>query len=225
MSAAAPLETLVVTTGDSPRSSIIWLHGLGANYHDFESIVPEITSESMPPLRFVFPNAPVRPITINGGIPTRGWYDIAGLEMDQRQDAEGVRASAASIEELIAAEKEQGIEARNIFLAGFSQGGAIALHVGLRHPETLAGILALSTYLPLADTLAAEKTAAGIATPVFQAHGTYDPVVAFRLGKMTREWLEEAGATVSFHSYPMQHSLCLEEIEEIRSWLGNRLAS
>ncbi len=221
MTAPAPLETLEVLTGENPQHAVIWLHGLGADYHDFESLVPEIITDDFPPIRFIFPNAPVRPITLNGGMPMRGWYDIKGLDMDQRQDSDGIRESQAGIEALISQEKDRGVPASKIILAGFSQGGAVVLHTGIRHPETLGGIIALSTYLPLGDTLDAEKTEAALKTPIFQAHGTYDPIVAYQLGEMTRDLLQSLGVQVTYKTYPMEHSLHYEEIDAIKSWLGN----
>ena len=168
------LETIEIETGASPRAAVIWLHGLGADGHDFEPIVPELGLPAAPALRFVFPHAPLQAVTMNGGAVMRAWYDVTG---DGRQDAAGIRASQARVEALIARERARGVAARSIVLAGFSQGGAVALQTGLRHPERLAGILALSSYLPLPDTLAHEASEANRDVPIFMAHGTQDPVI------------------------------------------------
>jgi len=217
------LPTVEKETGSHPTHSIIWLHGLGADGNDFAPIVPELAAPDWPALRFVFPHAPVRPVTLNGGMPMRAWYDIAGTAIADKQDEAGIRASMADVEHLIAREAERGIPAERVFLAGFSQGGAIALSAGLRHAERLAGIVAMSTYLPLHDKTADELASANRATPVFQAHGTADPVVAPALGTMTRDWLREAGYAVDWHQYPMAHMVCAEEIADLREWLTARL--
>jgi phospholipase/carboxylesterase len=218
-----PLPTVEIETAPNPKHAVIWLHGLGADGHDFEPIVPELVDRSWPALRFVFPHAPVRPVTINGGMPMRAWYDITGMEIAQRQDESGMRTSIAQLEELIAREHERGIAAKNLLLAGFSQGGAIALACGLRHPESLGGIVALSTYLPLAEKTAGEISAANQATPIFQAHGTFDPIVPLPLGKMSCDRLVQLGFHVEWHSYPMAHQVCAEEIDELRKFIGSRL--
>ncbi|HET6603656.1 MAG TPA: carboxylesterase [Xanthomonadaceae bacterium] len=217
------LETLEIVTAAEPRHAVIWLHGLGADGHDFESIVPELIEPDWPPLRFVFPHAPVRPITINGGLRMRAWYDILGLEIAQRQDDAGVRESVGYVRALIAREAERGIAPERVFLAGFSQGGAIALAAGLSHPEPLAGIVALSTYLPLAEQLEAEASAANRDTPIFMAHGSLDPVVGHPLGQMSRDFLVRHGYTVQWHSYAMPHSVSAAEIADLSRWLGERL--
>jgi phospholipase/carboxylesterase len=215
------LPTVEVATGDSPKLSIIWLHGLGADGHDFEPIVPEL---DLPfPARFVFPHAPVRPITVNGGMEMRGWYDIVGFGMNVRQDAAGIRASAAAITRLIDREIERGLTASQIVLAGFSQGGAIALHTALREPRSLAGVLALSTYLPLGETLAAERNAANAAVPIFMAHGSADPLLPLALAESSRRTLHGLGYAVDWHVYPMPHSVCAEEIAAIAAWLAQRV--
>ncbi|HET7267038.1 MAG TPA: alpha/beta hydrolase [Oleiagrimonas sp.] len=217
------LPTVENETAANPTHSIIWLHGLGADGNDFAPIVPELVAPDWPALRFVFPHAPVRPVALNGGMPMRAWYDITGTAIADKQDEAGIRASMVDVEALIAREAERGIPAERVFLAGFSQGGAIALSAGLRHAEQLAGIIALSTYLPLHDKTADELAAANRAMPIFQAHGTADPVVNPPLGTMTRDWLREAGYQVDWHDYPMAHMVCAEEIADLRAWLTNRL--
>ena len=218
--ASAPLETVEIVTGDSPRLAVIWLHGLGADGHDFEPIVPEF--ELPFAVRFVFPHAPVRPITVNGGAAMRGWYDILGWGRNVQQDEAGIRDSAAAVAQLIDREIARGIPAERIVLAGFSQGGAIALHLGLREPRRLAGILALSTYLPIAETLVAEKSAANAAVPLFMAHGATDPVLPLVLAEQSREALAAAGYAVDWHVYRMPHSVCMAEIADISAWLAAR---
>ena len=210
-------------TAASPRYSVIWLHGLGADGHDFAPIVPELVAVDWPALRFVFPHAPVRPVTVNGGMPMRAWYDIVGFDLLAQQDEAGIRASIAATEALIARENARGVPDERVFLAGFSQGGAIALAAGLRHASRLAGIVALSTYLPIADTLAAERSAANAAVPIFQAHGSFDPVVVPPRSSASRDLLQGLGYRVDWHSYPMAHAVCAEEIADLRRWLGARL--
>jgi phospholipase/carboxylesterase len=214
-----------VETGPQPRWSVIWLHGLGADGHDFEPIVPELVEDHWPAIRFVFPHAPVRAVTINGGMRMRAWYDILGLEIAQRQDERGVRESIAFVRELIARENGRGVPSERIVIAGFSQGGAIALAAALRHPERLAGVVALSTYLPIAESSEAERSEANRAMPVFMAHGNLDPVVGHALGLMSRSYLEKLGYTVDWHSYPMPHSVSAEEIADLSAWLGRRFAA
>ena len=218
------LPTVERETGADPSHSVIWLHGLGADGNDFAPIVPELVSPDWPALRFVFPHAPVRPVTVNGGMPMRAWYDILGFDLLSRQDAAGIRASIDAVEALIAREHERGVPSERIVLAGFSQGGAIALAAGLRHAQRLAGIVALSTYLPLADTLAGERSAANAATPIFWGHGTMDPVVILQRGLDSRAALEALGYAIDWHTYPMPHSVCAEEIADLRAWFGPRLA-
>ncbi|OZB60026.1 MAG: carboxylesterase [Lysobacterales bacterium 14-68-21] len=218
------LSTVERETGTDPTHSVIWLHGLGADGNDFVPIVPELVSPQWPALRFVFPHAPVRPVTINGGMPMRAWYDILGMDLMSRQDATGMRASIDAVEALIAREHERGMPSERIVLAGFSQGGAIALLAGLRHAQRLAGIVALSTYLPLADTLAAERSTANAQVPVFWGHGTMDPVVILQRGLDSRAALEALGYAVDWHTYPMPHSVCAEEIADLRRWFDARLA-
>jgi len=218
-----PLPNIEIETAPNPRHAVIWLHGLGADGHDFEPIVPELVDPRWPPLRFVFPHAPVRPVTINGGMPMRAWYDIVGMEIAQRQDERGMRESIAQLEELIAHETARGIASDRILLAGFSQGGAIALACGVRHAQKLGGIIALSTYLPMAEKTAAEAAVANRTTPVFFAHGTFDPVVPLVLGEMSRNHLQELGYAIGWHSYPMAHQVCAEEIADLRGFIGARL--
>ena len=213
------LETVEVETGRNPAASVIWLHGLGADGHDFEPAVPELARPGERALRFVFPHAPVRPVTLNNGYEMRAWYDIIGIDRQSRQDEVGIRGSAAAIQALIARENARGIAAGRIVLAGFSQGGAMALFTGLRYPETLAGIIGLSCYPVLASTLDAEREAANQKTPIFLAHGTFDPMIEVALGQEGRKLLEARGYNVEWHTYPMPHSVSPEEIEAIGTWL------
>lgn len=217
------LPTVENETAANPVYSIIWLHGLGADGHDFAPIVPELVSPEWPAIRFVFPHAPVRPVTINNGMAMRAWYDIYGFDLLSRQDETGTRESIAQVEALIAREHERGVPSERILLAGFSQGGAIALAAGLRHMKKLAGIIALSTYLPIAHTSAAERSAANAAVPIFWGHGTYDPVVALQRGVESRAALEALGYKVDWHTYPMPHAVCPDEIADLRHWIGERL--
>jgi phospholipase/carboxylesterase len=210
------LDAIEIETTPAPTASIIWLHGLGADGHDFEPIVPELGLPKSTAVRFIFPHAPVRPVTINGGARMRAWYDVTP---DGQQDAGGVRASQAHVEALIARERTRGISAGAIVLAGFSQGGAMALQTGLRHPERLAGILALSAYLPLPDTLAQDASTANRDLPIFMAHGTQDPVIPLSWAKRSRDFLLRLGYAVEWHEYLMPHSVCAEEIADIGSWL------
>jgi phospholipase/carboxylesterase len=213
------LETVTVETGPKPTFSIIWMHGLGADVHDFEPLVPELLDEGMPTLRFVFPHAPVRPVTINNGYEMRAWYDIIGIDKRSAEDFAGIKASADAIDDLIKAENKRGVATQRIAIAGFSQGGAMALHIATRHPEKFAGIIALSCYLPLARELATARSPANQATPIFMAHGSQDPVVPFPLGADSRQALEAAGYPVEWHAYPMPHALCEPEVADLRAWL------
>jgi phospholipase/carboxylesterase len=217
------LPTVEHETGPAPAHAILWLHGLGADGNDFAPIVPELVDPAWPAVRFVFPHAPVRPVTINNGVPMRAWYDILSFSPADRQAAPGIRESIAEVQALIRRENERGVPTANIVLAGFSQGGAVALTAGLRHVDPLAGIVGLSTYLPLGDSLAAEGTPANARTPVFLAHGTADPVIALAMGVLSRDALLAAGVPVDWHTYPMGHQVCVEEIEALRGWLGTRL--
>ena len=217
------LDCIEIAPDTDARASVIWLHGLGADGNDFVPVVDELGLPADHGIRFVFPNAPTRPVTVNNGMPMRAWYDIKGMAIADKQDAEGIHASAAEIEALIAAEIERGIPAQRIVIAGFSQGGAIALHPGVRHGDRLAGVMGLSTYLPLADTLAAEAAPANRDTPILMAHGTEDPVVPIALGRDSRDALTDAGYDVAWHEYPMQHQVCLPQIATIGRWLSERL--
>jgi phospholipase/carboxylesterase len=212
------LDAIEITTREPPDLAVIWLHGLGADGHDFEPIVPELRLRI--PVRFVFPHAPVRPVTINGGTAMRAWYDILGFDRQAAEDADGIRASAVAVTELIDRELARGIRSDRIVLAGFSQGGAIALQTALREPRPLAGVLALSTYLPLAATLAAERSAANSRLPIFMAHGTADTVLPLTLAESSRRTLSALGYEVEWHTYPMPHSVCLEEVSAIGAWLA-----
>src|SRR5688572_1455936 len=212
-------ETVEVETGPQPRASVIWLHGLGADGHDFEPIVPELIGRGERALRFVFPHAPVRPVTLNNGYPMRAWYDIAGIDRRSRQDEEGIRASDAIIRGLIAREKERDVPPERIVLAGFSQGGAMAIFTGTRYPERLACIRGLSCYPVLAHTFEAERSSANAATPILLGNGTFDPMVDLRLGEEQKAMLTAAGYPVQWHTYPMPHSVCPEEVAHVRDWL------
>jgi len=203
-------------------ASVIWLHGLGADGHDFEPIVPELGLGDVP-LRFIFPHAPERPVTINMGYVMRAWYDISAPDITQGQDEAGTRESEQRLCDWIAHEREQGIPAGRIILAGFSQGGAVVLHTGLRYPEPLGGIIALSTYLPLADSVADEKHAANAHVPIFMAHGSEDPIIPLAVAERSRDTLSTLGHAVAWHEYPMSHSVCPAEIGAIAGWLRERL--
>jgi phospholipase/carboxylesterase len=217
------LPTVEKETGAHPAWSIIWLHGLGADGNDFAPIVPELVAPQWPAVRFVFPHAPVQPVTINNGMAMRAWYDIYGFDLMAQQDEKGIRASIGHLDALIAREHERGIPSERILLAGFSQGGAIALAGGLRYPEKLAGIIALSTYLPLAASLATERSAANAEIPIFWGHGTVDPVVILQRGADSRAALEALGYHVGWHTYLMPHSVCPQEIADLKHWIGERL--
>jgi phospholipase/carboxylesterase len=212
---------IILQTGKQPQHSIIWLHGLGADGQDFVPIADEL--ELPVAVRYIFPHAPMRPVTINGGFVMRAWYDIAGQNMDAQQDAAGIRASQSLVEEIIAREVAHGIAPHHIFLAGFSQGGAIALHTALRQTVPLGGVLALSAYLPLAETAARELLEQSKATPVFMAHGRSDPIVPYTLGIASRDGLLAFGYAVEWHEYAMQHSVCEEELRDIETWLRKKI--
>lgn len=221
------LETIELETAKNPAAAVIWMHGLGADGNDFVPIVNELDLSGAPGIRFVFPHAPTRPVTINNGYVMRAWYDISFGDLEghtRKADKKGVRESQAQIGRLIARENARGIPAAKIVLAGFSQGGAIALQTGLRYGETLAGVMALSTYLPLAESFAQEAAAANAKTAVFMAHGTHDPVVPYAMGRASHDRLQQAGYAVEWHEYPMQHSVCLEEVADIGRWLTGVLA-
>jgi phospholipase/carboxylesterase len=212
-------DAVEIETGPKPTGTVIWLHGLGADGHDFEPIVPELGAFAPGALRFIFPHAPIRPVTLNGGYAMRAWYDIVSLDRLGPEDERGVRGSQAVVEALIGRENERGIATGRIVLAGFSQGGALALYVGARHPGKLAGIMGLSCYMLLAARFAAERVAANQATPIFLAHGTQDPVVAPALGEQTRRLLEQSGYAVEWHAYSMPHAVCPQEVTDIAAWL------
>jgi phospholipase/carboxylesterase len=212
-------------TGAQPAWSLIWLHGLGADGHDFAPIVPELVRPGWPALRFVFPHAPVRPVTINGGMRMRAWYDIRALDLSQRADEAGVRESIVTVEALAARENERGVPSQRILLAGFSQGGAIALAAGIRREAPFAGIVALSTYLPLGEANFREAVPAALRTPVFMAHGLHDPVVPPSAGELSRDALRRLGMTVDWRTYPMPHSVHPQEIADLGDWLQARFAA
>ena len=216
------LETIEIETGKNPTASVIWMHGLGADGNDFVPIVNELELDGTPAIRFVFPHAPMRPVTINNGYVMRAWYDVSFGDLEGQSrlaDERGVRESQAHITALIEREARRGIAAQDIVLAGFSQGGAIALQTGLRHPQKLAGVMALSAYLPLAESLLQEAAPANKTTPVFMAHGTYDPVVPLMMGAGSMTLLTGLGYAVEWRQYPMPHSVCPEEIQDIGAWL------
>lgn len=210
------LETVEVTTGTAPVGTVIWLHGLGADGHDFEPIVPELNLSAS--LRFVFPHAPVRPVTVNGGMPMRAWFDILSLDTEGRADRAGIEASTVAVDALIAREIERGIPDHRIVIAGFSQGGAIALHTLLTTPHKLAGIMALSTFLAVQDALSTASSRREI--PIFMAHGQFDPVLPLEWGQTSADKLREAGYVLEWSDYPMAHAVCPQEIAAISQWLG-----
>ena len=212
------IEAVVIETGPNPAATVIWLHGLGADAHDFEPIVPELGLPATRPVRFIFPNAPERPVTINMGTPMRAWYDILQLGGGAEDEA-GIRESQALVEALVAGEVSRGIPHRKIALAGFSQGGAVVLQTALRQPGRLAGVLALSTYLPLAPKLASERHAANQQLPIFMAHGDYDSMIDMGRALLSRDALQELGYAVDWHAYPMAHSVCAEEVADIAAFL------
>jgi len=217
------LQCVEVETGGSVQSAVIWLHGLGADGHDFEPIVPSLGLQGSG-VRFVFPHAPLRAVTINMGLIMRAWFDITDLEFRGKDDARGIRESVAQVTGLVDRERARGIASSRIALAGFSQGGTIALHVALRYPETLAGVAALSTLLAGGAALESELSDANSGIPIFQAHGTDDPLIPVEHGEKTRDRLVALGYPVVWKAYPMQHEVCLEEIADLGAWLGERLA-
>ena len=218
------LENIEIETAPNPQVAVIWLHGLGADGNDFVPIVRELDLAGLPDIRFVFPHAKTMPVTINGGYVMRAWYDITGAELTRREDEGGLRASQRDVEALIAREKARGIPASRIILAGFSQGCAMTLQTGLRHPEKLAGMLCLSGYLPLAAVVANERSEVSLQTPIFMAHGRQDHVVPFIRAEQSRDALQALGYQVEWHAYQMQHSLCLEEVQDISKWIRKVLA-
>ena len=218
------LDTIEINTAEHCKYSVIWLHGLGASGHDFEPIVPELKLPEQPGVRFIFPHAPVRPITVNGGATMPGWYDITSLDFGSRQqDTDGVRESAAHIDALIKAEIQRGVPAARIVLAGFSQGGAIALYTALTSEHALCGVIALSTYLPIQETALAEITEHAPKTPVFMAHGQFDEVIELRHAKQSFDVLDKAGMDIEWHDYPIPHSVNADEITDVSNWLKRHL--
>jgi phospholipase/carboxylesterase len=216
---AGQLPTVEAEPAGPADAAVVLMHGLGADGHDFESLVPELRLPSSPSIRWVFPHAPVRPVTLNAGAQMRAWYDIVALDRRVPPDEAGIRESGEAVSRLIRRERERGIAADRIVLAGFSQGGAMALFTGLREAERLAGILALSTVLPLGDRLPSEAHPANAAVSIFMAHGRLDPIVPFAFGEASRDALRSHGYDVDWHEYPMPHTLCAEEIGDIRTWL------
>jgi phospholipase/carboxylesterase len=220
------LETVEHETGPAPAWTVLWLHGLGADGHDFAPIVPELVRHDWPALRFVFPHAPVRAVTINNGARMRAWYDIRDFsDLATRADEAGVDESVAQVEALLTHEAARGVPASRVLLAGFSQGGAIALAAALRRQTPVAGVIALSTYLPMAERLAREVTATAPGQPVFMAHGQFDPVVPHAAGELSAQRLRALGFGVDWHGYPMAHQVCAEEIRDLGDWMGKRFAS
>ena len=220
------LEVIEIETAPNPAAAVIWLHGRGADGNDFAPIVPELRLAGAPAIRFIFPHAPMMAVTINTGYVMRAWYDVSFGDLEgntRRADETGVRASQARVGELVEREISRGIDARRIVIAGFSQGGAIALQTGLRYPQRLAGIMALSTYLPIADRLEAESSPANLDIPIFYAHGTHDPVIPLVMATASVAKLTAAGYRVEWHEYPMQHSVCAEEVGALSAWLSRVL--
>jgi phospholipase/carboxylesterase len=213
------LETIEHSSSDQPGASLIVLHGLGADGNDFVPIAQELDLAAIGGARFVFPHAPMRPVTLNGGFVMRAWYDILGTPLARREDEAGLRESQAQIEQLIAREVARGMPANRIVLMGFSQGCAMTLMTGLRHPERLAGLVGLSGYLPLAETTAAERSDANALVPIFMAHGEHDPMIAIDRAEASRDTLRGLGYAVDWHAYPMAHSVCMEEIADLNRWL------
>ena len=216
-------DTIIINPKSSVTHAIIWLHGLGADGSDFVPLIPQLALPQDHSIRFIFPHAPVRPVTINNGFEMPAWFDIISLERTEKQDEQGIKQTQQTIEALIQEQLDQGIPSNNIFLAGFSQGGAMALYTALRYDKPLAGIVALSTYLPLADALDNEANAANKATPIFMAHGNFDNVVLPEWGTRTKQRLQKNGYQLQWHDYDMDHSVCQQEISDLASWLQERL--
>lgn len=225
MTDSALLETVEHETGPSPAWTVLWLHGLGADGNDFAPIVPELVRKDWPALRFVFPHAPVRPVTINNGVPMRAWYDIRDMNLAQRADEAGVDQSVVQVEALIAREAARGVPASRLLLAGFSQGGAITLAAGVRRTEPLAGLIALSTYLPMPERLIGEVTVQAPSQPLFMAHGQFDPVVPYAGGDASARALRGKGFAIDWHAYPMAHQVCAEQIRDLGEWMGRRFVA
>ena len=219
-SSTSPLE---IETGAAPVFSIIWLHGLGADSRDFEQLPQMLNLPRQLPIRFILPDAPHRPITLNGGMVMRGWYDLTGMEIVKQEDASGLDESAGIVASLVARECARGVPRSHVVVGGFSQGGAVALHYGLRCEEALAGIVGLSTYLPLSGQLAQRIHPNTLSTPIFLAHGLFDPVLALPLGEASRQILEDNGCDVTWHTYPIPHSVAPEEMTDLSAWLSARV--
>lgn len=219
ISSSQQLPAIELETGAQPTHTILWMHGLGADGNDFVPIIHELELPPDAAIRFIFPHAPKQPVSINQGFVMRAWYDIKNINLNHYEDEAGIRSSQHAITAMIARENQRGVPSTNIVLAGFSQGGVMALQVGLRHSDKLAGIMALSSYLPLAHTLVKEAHSANTSTPIFMAHGSYDPIVPILLAKTSRQQLLEAGYQVEWHEYPMEHSVCAEELIDISKWL------
>jgi phospholipase/carboxylesterase len=217
------LETIQIDTAPNPTVSVIWLHGLGADGNDFVPIAHELNLKNCPGIRFIFPHAPTMPVTINGGYVMRAWYDILGTDLVRQEDEAGLRKSQLAIEQLIANEKARGVPANRIFLAGFSQGCAMTLQTGLRHPEKLGGLLCLTGYVPIHTTVAAERSPANQTTPIFMAHGSGDPVIPMFRAEQSRDLLKSLGYAVEWHEYSMPHAVCPEEIDHIGDWFRRLL--
>ncbi len=220
---AAQLECVEISTRADPSACVVWLHGLGADGHDFEPIVPQLDWSGAPSIRYVFPHAPVRPVTLNGGIPMRAWYDILSLTSARGHDRDGIVDSVNRVAALLGREIDNGIPSRRIILAGFSQGGAIALQLALRYPRPLAGVVALSAYLLFGDRLASQRSEANADLPAFLGHGSNDPVVPIGMGEAAADALEALGHPVEWHEYSMAHAVCPQEIDHLRSWIRLRL--
>jgi phospholipase/carboxylesterase len=218
------LENIEIETAPNPGVAIIWMHGLGADGNDFVPMVRELDLKGLPAIRFIFPHAATMPVTINGGYVMRAWYDILGTDLVRREDEAGLRASQKQVEALIAREKARGIPANRIILAGFSQGCAMTLQTGLRHPEKLAGLMCLSGYVPLADKVSNERSPESLGTPIFMVHGRGDGVIPIDRAEQSRELLKALGYQIEWHEYMMQHSLCAEEVDHISAWLKRVLA-
>ena len=214
------LSKIEIQPKSAHKYSVIWLHGLGADGHDFEGIVPQLHLNAEPGIHFIFPNAPIQPVTINGGMKMRAWYDILEMSLERKPDIAGIYQSAKLLEQLILQEMAKGIPSEHILLAGFSQGGVIALHAGLRYPHKLAGIIGLSTYLPTLDQLKTERSTANNGIPLFMGHGILDSVIAIESGKAVFHTLNDLGYKTEWHDYLMEHSVCLEEIEHISTFIN-----
>lgn len=220
-----PLDAIEIITADNPVGTILWMHGLGADGHDFAGVIPDLKLPKTLALRFIFPHAPVQPITINGGYPMRAWFDVHGLDRHAKQDEAGIQKSHAIIEQFIQQEIERGIPPEKIILAGFSQGGMMALYTGLRYEKSLGGLLALSSFLPLAEQLPQEASVANQSIPIFMAHGTADPILDISLAEMSLNILQQNHYQIEWHAYPMAHQVCTEELIAIGRWITSRYLS